>query len=157
MCLDPLCKRLGYENSYLSRRLASCESLQDPPCVSMNFILNSSKLLSIANISKSSAQQANNYDPRVATQLLYNYRSLPSILHYFNRQFYDMQLIPQVSATESRQAKLLDFICNGKILRTNPENHGIFFRNVCGERDYLNGTSPCNYSEAKEVRQILCW
>lgn len=59
----------------------------------------------------------------------------------------------QLSASDSREAKILDFICNGKILPINPKNHGIFFRNVCGERQCVNGTSSSNYSEATEVRR----
>lgn len=85
------------------------------------------------------------------TKLLINYRSLPSILSFFNQQFYKFELIPDLSDTDSREAKILRVICNGRILPANPANHGIYFRDVCGNQRRINGTSPCNRAEAKEV------
>lgn len=58
-----------------------------------------------------------------------------------------MQLIPKQSDEE---AKLLA-MCIEDILPANPNDHGIYFRDVCGRQERVNGTSPCNLSEAKEV------
>lgn len=82
---------------------------------------------------------------------MYNYRSLPSILNFYNEQFYGMELIPQLSPTHSREAKLLNVLCNGSVLPANKSNHGIYFRNVCGVQKRIHGASPCNLIEAEEV------
>jgi len=37
------------------------------------------------------------YDPRLVTKLVYNYRSVPSILEVFSEMFYDSELVATVS------------------------------------------------------------
>ncbi len=41
--------------------------------------------------------ETDGYDPRLVTKLLYNYRSLPDILHMYSTLFYDSSLISQVN------------------------------------------------------------
>lgn len=47
------------------------------------------------------------YDPRLITKLVMNYRSLPEILELPNSMFYDNELQPQISSSDSKEAELL--------------------------------------------------
>lgn len=72
------------------------------------------------------------YDPRLVTKLLKNYRSLPEILELSSSLFYDSELQAQISSKKSEEAKLL------KALATEfPEREGspaaIIFHGVNGE------------------------
>lgn len=93
------------------------------------------------------------YDPRVITQLLYCYRSLPSIVRPFNSLFYNNELRAVISETDSPESELLqklnDILPNEK---TRTPHHGVFFMGVNGEnaRD-ANSTSWYNVSEGKHV------
>lgn len=149
MCINPICKRLGLEVSMLGRMLLTYDLLTDSSEVSK---FQAPHILRIIYKNVHSIRQhSTKYDRRVATQLMYNYRSLPSILNFYNEQFYGMELIPQLSSVHSREAKILGVLCNGSLLPENNSNHGIYFRNVCGRQKRIHGTSPCNLSEAEEV------
>lgn len=75
----------------------------------------------------------NHLDAHLISKLLYNYRSLPSILDYYNSHFYSNELKATVSETDSPEAIVL-----AKVQQMIPENkernlkHAIFFHNVKG-------------------------
>ncbi|KAM7355345.1 putative RNA helicase armitage [Cochliomyia hominivorax] len=93
------------------------------------------------------------FDPRLVTKLLYNYRSLPSILHIYNKLFYNSELKPMVNENESREAKMIQ-----QIYDLLPESekrsktHGIFFYGMLSEnmqeKDSPSWYNPC---EARNV------
>lgn len=97
------------------------------------------------------------YDCRLVTKLLYNYRSLPSILSIYSRLFYHSELIPTVSEINSEEIKLLQYLREQKIFPSSSggatENHGICFYGVRGkDRQVADSPSWCNPSEAGAVR-----
>lgn len=95
---------------------------------------------------------ANLFDPRLVTKLIHNYRSLPSILNIYNTLFYSSDLIPEVSETDSKEAKLLEKLKD--ILPGDDKNLscGVFFHGIRGENKRF-GDSPswCNPQEAGQV------
>lgn len=52
-------------------------------------------------------QRDGGYDERLVTQLLHNYRSLPSILATYSEMSYDSKLIANISEEDSDEAKML--------------------------------------------------
>lgn len=95
----------------------------------------------------------NGYDPRLVTKLVYNYRSLPSILKLFSDLFYDGDLRPQVNEVTSAESRLL--LKLEDILPKNdetPANHGVFFVGIRGiNRQCFDSPSWFNSEEAKSV------
>ncbi|KAI8126150.1 putative RNA helicase armi [Lucilia cuprina] len=93
------------------------------------------------------------FDPRLVTKLLYSYRALPSILHIYNKLFYDSELIPNISENNSREAEMINKICD-----LLPESeirskaHGVFFYGMLSE-NMQEKDSPSWYNphEAKNV------
>ncbi|XP_053992709.1 probable RNA helicase armi isoform X2 [Hylaeus volcanicus] len=72
------------------------------------------------------------YDPRLVTKLIMNYRSLPEILKLPSSLFYDSELIAQISSKKSKEAKLLQTLA-----AELPERKGsppaVVFHGVNGE------------------------
>lgn len=76
----------------------------------------------------------NHFDLHMISKLLYNYRSLPSILDFYNKHFYDNELIATISESVSDEKNILTKI--QKIMPDNAERnlkHAIFFQNVFGK------------------------
>lgn len=94
-----------------------------------------------------------NYDERVVTKLLYNYRSLPSILSSFNELFYDSELIPTISPMGSEESKILKRI-QAQVLKDQEytENYGILFNGIRGREEQIaESTSWRNLAECAAV------
>ncbi|XP_043284059.1 probable RNA helicase armi [Venturia canescens] len=93
------------------------------------------------------------YDPRLVTKLVYNYRSLPEILELPNSLFYDSELIPQVSPTDSPEIQLLRSMAVDL-----PERAGhppaIVFHGVNGE-NLQDPDSPSWYNPAEATQAYL--
>lgn len=95
---------------------------------------------------------ANSFDPRLVTKLIHNYRSLPSILNIYNTLFYSSDLIAEVSATESKEAKLLMHLKDILPGDDNNADCGVFFHGIRGDnKRYGDSPSWCNPQEAGQV------
>lgn len=97
----------------------------------------------------------NTNDLRLISKLIHNYRALPSILDYYNTQFYNSELIATIAANGSFEAKLLQHFC--EIFTSDdpeyPTNYGIHFINVDG-KNIKRRNSWCNIAEAQMVRSF---
>lgn len=91
------------------------------------------------------------YDPRLVTRLRYNYRSLPGILDFFNKNFYNSELLPEVPATEGEVALTLKKLISNGVIPQGQFNRGLYFCNVNGTNEKLGTTSWCNIKEAEQV------
>lgn len=96
-----------------------------------------------------------NYHSKLVTKLVYNYRSLPCILDYVNEQFYNMELMPMVSATFSREARLLNFAMDEGIVPRNNKGYGIYFFNVHGTNMKMGTTSWSNEAELHQISDMV--
>ncbi|KAJ3663775.1 hypothetical protein Zmor_008002 [Zophobas morio] len=92
------------------------------------------------------------YDPRLITKLIYNYRSLPDLLKLPSVLFYNDDLKPTISETDSKEASILQQV--QEILPRTPEGkvasvvfHGVFGENFQAE----DSPSWFNPSEASQV------
>ncbi|XP_017029857.2 probable RNA helicase armi [Drosophila kikkawai] len=93
------------------------------------------------------------YNPMCLTKLLNNYRALPSIMCTYSKLFYDDELIPMVSETDSREIRLLEKArAVFKPVKDIPIKQGAFFFGIDG-RNMQESDSPSWYNplEAKEV------
>lgn len=93
------------------------------------------------------------YDPRLVTRLVYNYRSLPSILNVYSELFYDKDLKAMVSDVDSVEAeaiKRLQQILPDEEYRS--QTQGVIFVGVEG-RSQRCADSPSwlNKAEANNV------
>lgn len=91
------------------------------------------------------------YNPRLITRLRYNYRSLPGILDFFNKNFYNNELFPEVSATNGEVALVLKNLILKGVIPQGQANRGLYFYNVNGTNEKLGTTSWCNTKEAEQV------
>lgn len=66
-------------------------------------------------------------------KLLHNYRSLPSILNYYNTQFYGSTLVPMIDDKTSSDAKLLAHVSRIFSNKTTSSDYGIYFADVNGK------------------------
>nr|XP_012147148.1 PREDICTED: probable RNA helicase armi isoform X1 [Megachile rotundata] len=93
------------------------------------------------------------YDPRLVTKLVINYRSLPEILELSSSLFYDSELIAQVSTKTSKEAKLLQTLASEL-----PERKGapppIVFHGVNGE-NCKDNDSPSWYNPEEATQAYL--
>ncbi|XP_050334366.1 probable RNA helicase armi [Bactrocera neohumeralis] len=93
------------------------------------------------------------FDPRLVTKLLYNYRSLPSILNVYSELFYDSELRPMVNEKSSREAEMLkklDVLL--PLSEKRPKTHGIFFYGTRSEnKQESDSPSWFNPLEARNV------
>ncbi|XP_017472706.1 PREDICTED: probable RNA helicase armi [Rhagoletis zephyria] len=93
------------------------------------------------------------FDPRLVTKLLYNYRSLPSILNVYSELFYDSELRAMVNEKDSREAEMLKKL--DVLLPTSekrPKSHGIFFYGTRSEnKQESDSPSWFNPLEARNV------
>lgn len=96
------------------------------------------------------------YDERLITKLLYNYRSLPSILSSYDELFYDRELIATISSTDSGESKILKEI-QAEVLKDQKytENYGIMFFGIRGREEQIAESSSWrNLAETSSVRCI---
>ncbi|KAJ6650187.1 putative RNA helicase armi, partial [Pseudolycoriella hygida] len=99
----------------------------------------------------------NRYDPRLVTRLVYNYRSLPSILSIYSELFYDKDLKAMVNDVDSEEAQILRKL---KSILPNEElrnvSHGVVFIGVEGKSQRcMDSPSWLNKAEANNVLQFL--
>lgn len=90
------------------------------------------------------------FAPKLISKLVHNYRSLPSILEFSNKQFYNSELIPMVDAETSREAKLLKHLGEMFTDIENPGTYGIHFFNV----DARNEKRKTSWFNINEVRLV---
>ncbi|XP_055322339.1 probable RNA helicase armi [Sitodiplosis mosellana] len=99
------------------------------------------------------------FDPRLVTKLRRNYRSLPSILHFYDKQFYDSQLISTICAENSPEAIKLRELARILPKRTDPKTKnpfGICFVNVDGRNERMqNKKSWENKEEMALIRNYI--
>lgn len=97
------------------------------------------------------ARHKKNFAPLLISKLVHSYRSLPSILEFNNKQFYNSELIPMIDAETSREAQLLKQLVS---IFPDVQNHGaygIHFVNVDDGRNQKFKTSWFNINEARVV------
>lgn len=75
-------------------------------------------------------QRDGGFDERLVTQLLHNYRSLPSVLATYSELSYDSKLIANISADDSDEQRLLANVQanidpSSELVHT--PNHGVYF------------------------------
>lgn len=85
------------------------------------------------------------------TKLVLNYRSLPCILDFVNKQFYNSELRATVSSSISREAGILSLLFETQAVPRNKTNYAIYFFNIDGKNVKLNTPSWCNLEEAFAV------
>ncbi|XP_014478416.1 PREDICTED: probable RNA helicase armi [Dinoponera quadriceps] len=95
----------------------------------------------------------NYYDPRLVTQLLINYRSLPEILELSNSLFYHSELLPQISSKKSQEAKLLETL-RAELPERNGSPPAIVFHGVDGE-NLRDSESPSWYNPQEATQVYL--
>lgn len=85
------------------------------------------------------------------TKLLYNYRSLPSVLSSYSDLFYDSELIPTISAKNSEEQIILGKLQNGLFNMNN--GYGVHFIGIRGQEERTaDSTSWRNPQETQKVR-----
>lgn len=91
-------------------------------------------------------------------KLIHNYRSVPSILNYYNTQFYDSELVPMIDSKASPDAKLLAHF--SPIFQDNSQSneYGIYFIDING-KNVVRKHSWANIIEAQVVSiySSLAW
>lgn len=76
---------------------------------------------------------------------------MPGILDFFNKNFYNSELLPEVSATNGEVALVLKNLISKGIIPEGQANRGLYFCNVNGRNEKLGTTSWCNIKEAEQV------
>lgn len=91
----------------------------------------------------------------MVTQLLHNYRSLPSILSTYSNLSYDSKLIANISATDSDEQRLLAKVqqtIHKTSMLKHKENYGVYFIGVNSRNETVpDSTSWRNPQEVVEV------
>lgn len=107
-------------------------------------------------------QRNGGFDERLVTQLLHNYRSIPSILDAYNKLSYESKLIATITAENSDEHKLLAKVQGGiskKSKLKHVPNHGVYFIGVEGKDEQTADTTswrnPQEYLEVSLVRKNL--
>ncbi|XP_078048226.1 putative RNA helicase armitage [Augochlora pura] len=92
-----------------------------------------------------------NYDPRLVTKLIINYRSLPEIVELSSSMFYDGELKPHISSENSKEANLLHTLA-AELPTKEGSPPAIIFHGIAGEncKDY-DSPSWYNPEEATQV------
>ncbi|XP_055378791.1 probable RNA helicase armi [Condylostylus longicornis] len=93
------------------------------------------------------------YNPVLITKLIYNYRSVPSILQSYNDLFYDGELLSSIKANDSREFTLLKSLkILSKTFDKKPVEHGLIFYGIRGQnRQDLDSPSWYNGEEASQL------
>ncbi|XP_044764365.1 probable RNA helicase armi [Coccinella septempunctata] len=131
---SPLAKEFGLQTSYLERVLDRFPYARD----TVGF------------------PSTNGYDPKLITKLLYNYRSMPSLLKLTSSLFYDDDLIPVLSEDkgDSEEVKLLEKL--GSVLGRNEKTGkipNIIFHGIVGQN--LQTPDSPSWFNPSEVGQVL--
>ncbi|KAL9876116.1 putative RNA helicase armi isoform 1-T1 [Glossina fuscipes fuscipes] len=84
------------------------------------------------------------FDPRLITKVLYNYRTLPSILNVYNELFSNAELVPMIGKENAREANMLKQLDD--IL---PQSPNVVTRSQNMQEE--DSPSWCNPYEAKHV------
>ncbi|XP_026673868.1 probable RNA helicase armi [Ceratina calcarata] len=112
-----------------------------------------SRLLRHFHYQRDSNSFETQYNPKLVTRLIFNYRSLPEILELSSSLFYDSELKAQVSPKESKEAKLLETLA-----AELPERKGsppaIVFHGVIGE-NCKDNDSPSWYNPVEATQVYL--
>ncbi|XP_055689527.1 probable RNA helicase armi [Lutzomyia longipalpis] len=95
------------------------------------------------------------FDERLVTQLIYNYRSLPSVLKLYSDLFYDGKLIPTIAEEGTPEIAFLQKFRPILSDEADP-NHGVFFFSIAGEnRQDPDSPSWYNPFEARNINSLL--
>lgn len=100
-------------------------------------------------------QRDGGYDERLVTQLLHNYRSLPSILATYSELSYDSKLIANISAEDSPEQKLLANVqanIDASAKLKHQPNHGVYFIGVLGKDETV--TDSTSWRNPMEVHTV---
>ncbi|XP_055304449.1 probable RNA helicase armi isoform X2 [Sitodiplosis mosellana] len=100
-----------------------------------------------SNFNNDDAGHKKYFGPRLISNLVHSYRSLPSLLAYTSQNFYRSELIPMIDAETSREAKLLKHLHGIFQDMEKPGTYGIHFVNVDDSRNQKWKTSWYNISE----------
>jgi len=113
------------------------------------------RLLSTQPYSKDKIRYSHTgYNPILITKLIYNYRSVPSILDCYNNLFYDSELIPQIEEDDKREFALLRSL-EGTLSKTFNKKHvnqGLLFWGIRGQ-NRQDSDSPSWYN-GEEAAQL---
>lgn len=103
-------------------------------------------------------QRKGGFDERMVTQLLHNYRSLPSILATYSNLSYESKLIANISEEDSDEQRLLakfQSSANPSLGLNHSSKYGVYFMGIIGKDEKPNdSTSWRNIPEVFEV--IFC-
>lgn len=102
----------------------------------------------------------NHVDLHLISRLLYSYRSLPSLLQFYNKHFYENALRATISDSDSPEAEVLR-----KIQEVLPKNakrnlkHAIYCHNIIGTNKQIKGSNSWYNSDenfAVRIDRISC-
>lgn len=99
---------------------------------------------------------SNGYDPRLITKLLYNYRSMPSLLQLTSSLFYDSDLIPILSDDDKNCEEVMLLEKLSSILYRNEKTGklpNIVFHGIVGKN--LQTPDSPSWFNPSEVGQVL--
>ncbi|XP_031636601.1 probable RNA helicase armi isoform X2 [Contarinia nasturtii] len=100
--------------------------------------------------------QEERYGSQLVSELLKNYRTLPSILDYCNKQFYESRLISMLTKKNyPRYYNLLEHLDSIFPGYERRGKYGIHFINVANGRDEKKKTSWYNIEEVKAVTALV--
>lgn len=103
----------------------------------------------------SATQRDGGFDERLVTQLLHNYRSLPSILKTYSEMSYESKLIANISDEDSAEQRLLANVqanIDPSVKLQHTPKQGVYFIGVVGRDETVaDSTSWRNSMEVHEV------
>lgn len=104
-------------------------------------------------------QRDGGFDHRLVSQLLHNYRSLPSILAAYSEMSYDSKLIANISDEDSDEQRLLAKVkvkIDPSLKLEHTPKYGVYFIGKIGRDETVSdSTSWRNHMEVQEVKIII--
>lgn len=151
-------KHYNLDKSMLERYLDAYKQMDGVIPVSINTIYYTPQINSVVSILNSIHVQSaeNGYDQRLVAKLRRSYRALPSILNFYNKQFYESELIAEIDPEKSIEAfelnELNEILPRSENAITN-NPFGVYFVNVDDGRNERK-TNTSSWSNSKEVETV---
>lgn len=151
-------KERGLGVSLLTRLVKRYAKIEDKVFAAISFFYGFHEKTFYFIFQLNGAEREGHSDVRLISKLLYNYRSVPSVLNFYSKHFYKNELKSTVSATDSPEERILRRI--QEIMPSNARrnlNHAIYFCDVVGKNQHLcDSTSWCNLRENLAVSEDNC-